>query len=73
MEYNEACKLARRIKRAFEAIPDDVIVTITSATIDISDRKEYEQYLAGKGHTDDPPTITSEPFKANVHGCDESL
>lgn len=49
MEYNEACKLARRIKRAFEAIPDDVIVTITSATIDISDRKEYEQYLAEKG------------------------
>ncbi len=64
MEYNEACKLARRIKRAFEAIPDDVVVTITSATIDI---------LAENGHTDSPPIITCEPFKANVHGCDESL
>lgn len=71
MEYNEACKLARRIKRVFEAIPDDVVVTITSATIDISDKKEYD--LAENGHSDSPPTITCEPFKTNVHGCDESL
>lgn len=73
MEYKEACKIAKRIKRAFEVIPDDVIVTITSSTIAISDRKEYEQYLAENGHTDSPPTITCELFNANVHGCDESL
>jgi len=73
MDEKDANKLAKKIKRVFNTIPDDVVVFITDSTITIHDYKEYRNYVAANGHHDNPPYIVSVNFDANVVGNNEQL
>ncbi len=70
---DESEKLARKIKRCLDKIPDKFIVIITSNNIQVCDKEEFYQYEKENGHIDNVPTLHCENFQANVVGCDCKL
>lgn len=70
----EAEKLAKKIKRCLDSIPDKFTVVITNSTIQVCRKDEFEDYFQEEGDIDNPPSIAYETFKrGNVCGCDSQL
>lgn len=74
MNYIEAEKLARKIKRCLDSIPEDVRVIITSSSISVCDREELYDYEDKHGHLDNPPALAHQIFYGHrVIGFDSNL
>lgn len=70
----EAEKLAKKIKRCLDSIPDKFTVVITNSTIQVCCKDEFEEYFQKEGDIDNPPSIAYETFnRGNVCGCDSQL
>ena len=69
----EAEKLAKKIKRCLNSIPDKFIVVITNSTIQVCCRDEFDEYFQKEGNIDNPPSLAYEIFHSNVCGCDSQL
>lgn len=67
-------KLARKIKRCLESVPDDLIVIIRTGSIDVCGKDVFNSHIDKYGSIDNIPTEASELiFNKNVKGNDESL
>lgn len=60
IKEKEAEKIARKIKRVLNSVPDGFIVTIHNTTVSVSDEDEYYKYVNENGHADNPPTMAYE-------------
>lgn len=67
-------KLARKLKRCLESVPDDLVVIIRTGSVDVCNKDIFDSYIDRYGSIDNIPTEASEFISnKNVKGNDESL